>query len=145
MIAYPLTFNTYASARGGAGQRWHSRAGESEVLCAVPKEFDGPGGGLSPEDLFGQALLNCFLATFQVMAEKSKLALEGVSASGTLTVDRDEQKRPVMKAFHFVVRLEGATDAERAKSLVEKAVRSGFILNSVRTEITYELELGNAR
>jgi len=96
---------------------------------------------LSPEDLYAQALTNCFVATFQVMAEKSKLIVERIDVNGSLVVDRSEQKRPIMKSFHFDIRVAGAVQPDRVATLVQKALDSGFILNSVKTTITHSLAI----
>jgi hypothetical protein len=44
-----------------------------------------------------------------------------------------------MKAFHFLIQLTSPSDLDRAKRLVEKALQSGFILNSVKTQLSHEL------
>jgi len=76
VITYPIRFETKVSAAGGAANPWTSVSPSGPLSCAIPQEFEGPGGALSPEDLYAQALTNCFVATFQVMAEKSRLVVE---------------------------------------------------------------------
>lgn len=141
MVTYPIAFETKVTAGFGTREPWLTTSPDAQLACAVPKEFEGPGGALSPEDFYAQALTNCFLATFQVMAEKSKVTFEHIEVTGALTVDRDEQRRPVMKAFHFVIRVVGAAQPDRVTTLVRKALDSGFILNSVKTTMTHTLEL----
>jgi len=144
MIHYPLTFKVSANAPSGIQNSWITRApsvggaGGDSVVMAIPPEFEGPGGGYSPEDIYAFALMNCFIATFKVIAEKSKLPFEGLQTSGTLTVDRNESGVPWMKAFHLRVELSGAPDVERAKRLLEKTSQSCMILNSVKTEKSFE-------
>jgi uncharacterized OsmC-like protein len=108
------------------------------VPMAIPPEFEGPGGGYSPEDIYAFALMNCFIATFKVIAEKSKLVYEGLEASGTLTVDRGDTGAPWMKDFALRVELTGAADPERARRLLEKTSQSCMILNSVKTGKSFE-------
>jgi organic hydroperoxide reductase OsmC/OhrA len=141
MIQYPILFESRASATAGVVTQWEINSGQNSAICAVPKEFEGPGGGFSPEDLFAQALTNCFVATFKVFAENSRVAFEKLDVVGRLTVDRDETKRPVMKYFLLQIKLYSPSNPERAKTLVKKTVESGFILSSVKTEISYELAL----
>ena len=145
MIQYPIQFSTKATAICGMSSAWKVQSSNIEMEIAIPTEFEGPGGALSPEDLFAQALTNCFLATYKVLAEKSKVTFEGISVTGELTVERDELKRPIMKAFHFLIQLTSPSDVERAKRLVEKALQTGFILNSVKTELTHELVVTNSQ
>lgn len=142
MIRYPQEYQVSSSAGPGIQALWIARIGAegrtSEINCSIPPEFEGPGGGLSPEDLYASALANCFVATFKVFAEKSQLTFNQLETSGTLTVDRDEQGVPWMSKFHLQIRLSGAADPERAKRLLEKTSRSCLVLNSVRTEKSFE-------
>ncbi len=142
MIQYPLRFGVESEGASGIATVWESRAGESlpSVKVAIPPEFEGPGGGYSPEDLYAFALINCFIATFKVISEKSKLAYDSIQASGVLTVDRNEKGTPWMKSFALRVKLMGAADSERAVRLLEKASQSCLILNSVLTEKTFTFE-----
>ena len=93
----------------------------------------GPGGALSPEDLFNQALANCFVATFKVYAENSKLTFSNLNVKSKLVVDLDERRKPVMKEFFLDVEISGPSNADKAMLLAKKASESGFILNSVKT------------
>jgi organic hydroperoxide reductase OsmC/OhrA len=139
MIQYPIPFETRILTSSGTTTAWQACSSSLEIDCAIPPEFEGPGGGFSPEDLFAQALTNCFVATFKLMAEKSRLNYEKLEAHGKLSVDLDESKRPCMKDFMLNIRISSPSDADRATRLVKKAMESGFILNSVKTNISYEL------
>ena len=114
-----------------------------EVRCAIPPEFEGPGGALSPEDLFAQALTNCFLATFKVYAEKSNIQFSHVAATSELIVDLDENKKPIMKKFILHAEISGCENAGLARTIAERAFASGFILNSVKTELQFTLNILN--
>jgi organic hydroperoxide reductase OsmC/OhrA len=138
MQKYPIQFTAAAEATDAVNATWMIVSGANEALCAVPPEFDGPGGGFSPEDFFAQALTNCFLATFKVYATNSKLQFAKIKAHGQLEVDLNEERKPVMKTFTLQVVIKDPSNVERAKLLGEKAMRSGFILNSVKTELKFE-------
>jgi uncharacterized OsmC-like protein len=146
MVQYPLKFSVAAEAVSGVDSTWMTRVpanrpGEfRELGAAIPPEFQGPGGGYSPEDFYALALLNCFMATFRVIASKSQLAFRSVRLNGELIVDRDEKGAPWMKHFYLSAQVEGAADPERAKRLLEKTSQSCLILNSVKTEKTFEFE-----
>ena len=79
MVQYPLKFSVTAEGVSGMDSTWvtqvpSNEADESRSLtAAIPPEFQGPGGGYSPEDFYALALLNCFMATFRVIASKSQL------------------------------------------------------------------------
>lgn len=143
MIQYPLQFKVSSDASAGISTQWSAQSvsGLPEVRVAIPPEFEGPGQGYSPEDLYAFALMSCFIATFKVIAERSKLQYESIKAEGVLTVDRNESGAPWMKAFHLVVKLGGASDRERALRLLEKTSQSCLVLNSVRTEKTFDFQV----
>ncbi len=142
MIQYPLHFTSHSESPSGMATHWKAIASELPVCSvAIPPEFDGPGGAHSPEDLFNLALGNCFIATFKVYAQMSKLEFTKVSVDTHLSVDVDDAKRPVMKSAELRVKIEGASDARKAQLLADKASRSGFILNSVKTALTFSFEI----
>ncbi len=140
---YPIEFRAQAQTKNGIQQAWEVQSYGHTVVCAIPPEFNGPGGGFSPEDLFAQALTNCLVATFKVYAENSKLNFESMSVKTVLTVDQVEKRSVVMKKSHFVVNLKNVSSPEKAQLLIKKAFESGFILNSVKTELSYELSCDN--
>ncbi len=143
MIKHPLLFKVSASTNSGISTTWKTSA-ESTVgslSMAIPHEFEGPGGGYSPEDIYAFALLNCFAATFKVIAEKSNLDFKELNLSGVLTVDRNEKGFPWMKHFLLKAALSECADPERGKRLLEKASQSCLILNSVLTEKAFEFSV----
>lgn len=139
MINYPIEFQTKASALSGINSNWNTLSEPFEMSCAIPVEFEGPGQALSPEDLFAQALTNCFIATFKVYAEKSRLEFSNLSCRGFLTVDLDENKKPWMKSFKLIATIQNPNSEDKARLLADKAFKSGFILNSVKTHLSFEL------
>jgi organic hydroperoxide reductase OsmC/OhrA len=140
-MKYPMNFVANSSSKSGTGTLWETSASDIQSTLAIPPEFAGPGGGLSPEDLFNQALSNCFVATFKVYAEMSKLSYASVTAASRLTVDLDESKKPVMKTLDVEVTIASPSDAEKARFLAQKAARSGFILNSVKTDCRFHIQI----
>jgi organic hydroperoxide reductase OsmC/OhrA len=143
MIQYPLQFPVKVVAEGGAQKPWVSSASlPSALACAVPAEFEGPGGGYSPEDFFALAVANCFAATFQVIAEKSRVPFTRLEIQGKLTVDRDEQGRPWMKhmLLEITVHAEGG-DAGRIQRILEKTSQSCLVIHSVKTQVDFQFEV----
>ncbi len=141
MIQYPTSFFATSEATSGIQTKWIFESQHQQISCSVPTEFEGPGGTFSPEDLFAQALTNCFIATFKVYAEKSKLNFKSVTANSELIVDLSETKKPIMKKMVLNVVIHGALNPERVELIARKAFDSGFILNSVKTEIEFSLKL----
>ncbi len=138
---YPMTFKASSSSLSGISTHWQGEASSFPVGLSIPPEFEGPGGALSPEDLFCLALTNCFLATFKVYAQYSKLSYGEISLTSELVIDLDENKRPVMKKFNSLVKINGVSQIDRALMLAKKTAQSGFILNSVKTECHFEFEI----
>ncbi len=140
MISYPITFGYSAKANAGTHASWDAKAPEERVaVCAIPPEFEGPGKGYSPEDFFGLAIINCFVATFKVIAEKSRVSFETLSVDGKLVVDRDEKGRPWMSAFRIEATvLSGANgDPGRIQRVLEKTSESCIVVNSVKTDVSF--------
>jgi organic hydroperoxide reductase OsmC/OhrA len=138
----PLQFDCKTSASGDFSHAWSSQAPIESVNVSIPQEFGGHGGGFSPEDLFQMALCNCFLATFKVYAQNSKLTFEKIEIKSQLIVDKEgKTPQPVMKSFTAQVKIYGASNVDRARLLAEKAISSGFILNSVKTERNFEVSV----
>jgi len=141
MPKYPLSFESNVVSLSGIQSKWACGAGESQTTLAIPPEFSGPGGAFSPEDLFNLALTNCFVGTFKVYAEMSRLNYEKVEARSELIMDLDELKRPIMKKLIVRATITAPTDPEKARFLANKAAKSGFILNSVKTECQFDIEI----
>jgi organic hydroperoxide reductase OsmC/OhrA len=141
MIKYPISFFANASSDSGIQSIWNVESQKIGFQCAIPPEFEGPGGALSPEDLFAQALTNCFIATFKVFAEKSKLRFRDLSVKTELVADLDEKKRPIMKKCVLNVVIGGCESPDRIRTIAEKAFSSGFIINSVKTDTRIEILL----
>lgn len=143
MKQYPMKFSVNAESTSGISSSWITKAEKFDgpLQMAIPPEFDGPGNGYSPEDLYAMALQNCFLATFKVFAEKSKLNFKNLNVNSDLFVDRDEKGRPWMAKIHLVIELSGVEQIENAKRLLEKTSQSCMILNSVNTQKTFEFHV----
>lgn len=140
-IQYPMTFVAQSCAEPGMNRSWMVQSSEHQLKCAIPPEFEGSGGGLSPEDLFAQALTNCFVATFKVYAHHSRLVFQELLVHSNLIVDLDENKKPVMKKLILRAQIIGAENPEKAQMLATRAMKQGFILNSVKTELEYDISV----
>jgi organic hydroperoxide reductase OsmC/OhrA len=142
MIQYPMKFKVDVTSTSGIQTVWKAKVpGQDDLVVAIPPEFEGPGGGFSPEDFFILATCNCFTATFKVMAEKSKIAFDSLTIEGVSTVDRDETGRPWIKKLDFNVKVIGTADRERMDRILQKASQSCIILHSVKSEISFQFEI----
>ncbi|MDH4468244.1 MAG: OsmC family protein [Bacteriovoracaceae bacterium] len=141
MITYPISFFSESKMTPGIMLPWNTEASGIKTTCAVPKEFEGSSDGFSPEDFFALALQNCFMATFKVFAEHSKLEFKSVDVRAELVVDLDDTtKRPVMKQLKLSIDLSGASDETKAGRIIKKTLENGFILQSIKTQIIHEIK-----
>ncbi len=138
-----MTFKVQSTSASGVQSQWKTHAGAfaHEIPVAIPPEFQGPGTGLSPEDLYAMALQNCFVATFKVFAEKSRLAFDLIQIDSTLFVDRNEKGQPWMARIDMKVHLKTSEPQDKARSLLERTSQSCMILNSVNTQKTFDFEI----
>jgi organic hydroperoxide reductase OsmC/OhrA len=143
MSNYPMTFSASASAHNGIDSVWSAMtADERELVCSIPKEFGGPNSGLSPEDLFVQALMNCYIATLKVIAQNSKMSFASIHSSAELTLDRDEAApTPWMKSVKLKFSVSGVENVDRFRRLMERVSKQCMVLNSVKTEVHFEFEV----
>ncbi len=141
MSAFPKVFSVESSGESGVQSTWINQLKDktsTPIMMAIPPEFEGPGGTYSPEDLYALSLLNCYLATFKFVAEKSKLSYSKIDGVATLYVDKGEEKAPWMERILISIKLSGCADKTRSLNLLEKTKAHCMILNSVKTKIDFE-------
>jgi organic hydroperoxide reductase OsmC/OhrA len=138
MITYPVSFHGTSEATAGIQKEWKVSSSDFAVTCSVPREFEGSGSTFSPEDFFLLSLKNCFVATFKVYAEYSRLSFDLLKVTGELIVDKDENNKPVMKKLKLKIEISNPSDKKKADLLVKKTLENGFILQSVKTEVHSE-------
>lgn len=141
MTKIPVEFISSAVASNDVSKSWDIQSGVYQAQCAIPPEFGGKGEGFSPEDLFLQAAINCFVGTFKVVAQMSRVSFAEVQVSGRLSVDKNDEGKVVMKTVHLDIKVKGADRPDRVETLVAKTLRDGFILNSIKSDLSHSLEL----
>ncbi len=139
MLKLPVNFQSSATASGDPLEPWLIQSGAHSAMVSIPPEFGGQGGGFSPEDLFLQALINCFIGTFKVYAKGSKIYFTNLEVSGNLKIDLNSSGAVRMQTCDLKIDIFDVEKPDRVKALVEKVFRDGFILNSVKTEIHHSL------
>ena len=124
----PIAFKVQAISKSGIDSNWESTAVDLSITTAIPPVFGGSSAGMSPEDLYALALANCYLATFKVIAAKSKLVFESINVEVELFVDKNENNQMVMKEANLMASLIGAENPERAMRLMDKTPENCMIL-----------------
>ena len=143
MIKFPLKFEVSAASPQGANTKWQGGTAHlPSITCAIPPEFMGPGGGYSPEDLFALSLLNCLIATFKVYAEKSRVTFQEIKGRIDLTLDKiaGESGFAMTQADVFFD-LTGVSDKDRAKKLLDQAIKDCAVSNSIKTGKTFHINI----
>ncbi len=139
---YPVAVD-WTGGRGGHGQvsMQHSGAG---VKIAVPPEFQGPGGGTSPEELLTSAIASCYSLTFGIIAENRKLPVKRLTAQA---VGEVEQAGAQFTYTKITIRPEivieaSATDDQIAltEDMAHKADLYCIITNAVRGKVNIAVE-----
>ncbi len=143
MIKFPMKFQVQAQAGAGSHTKWDAQTEHlAPISCAIPPEFMGPGGGYSPEDLFAISLLNCLIATFKVYAEKGKVSFQGICGKVGLTVDRIPGETGfAMTQAEVTFDITGASDVEKAKKLMDAAIKDYAVSNSIKTGKTFHINV----
>ena len=143
MIKFPLKFEVRASGPKGISTLWRSQAEQlPPIECAIPAEFQGPGGGYAPEDLLALSLLGCLIATFKVYSEKSKVSFEEIKARAVLTVDRHPSENSLnITEIDIFMDVTGSSDAEKARSLLDKSIKDCMISNVIKAGKTFHLNV----
>ena len=137
MLKFPMSFTAEATATPGASNTWTATAhGNQPVTCAIPPEFMGPGGGYSPEDLYGLALINCVLATFKVFAEKSGISFSEAKGTAETIIDKGQDGKPWISKINLTISLTGASDAAKAETILKESKAACIVCNSMKTEVT---------
>lgn len=131
----PVEFSVVSSSKSGIDTLWDVGYQENSFKCAIPVCFDGPGNGASPEDLYALALLNCFIATFKVYAEKSKLNFKEIAGSAKLIVDKDSSGEPWMAKVNLEIQIFSPDNPTRAERLLNKVADQSMIINSVKSDV----------
>lgn len=141
MINYPLAFDAESKSVADPQTSWKVSAGNFEGSCAIPTEFGGPGKAPSPEDFFLLAIVNCFVATFKVYANASKVKFENIQAKAKLVVDKSTPNQAIAKSCLIRVSVEGAENPNRIQTILKKVSSSGILLNSVKTELQFSFHV----
>jgi Predicted redox protein, regulator of disulfide bond formation len=143
MQKFPMKFEVTAAATGGIGNQWTAQADQlPPIPSAIPPEFSGPGGGYSPEDLFGIALLNCLIAMYKVYCEKSKIYFKSIQGKAAVIIDKQPSETSfVVTEVNLYFDISGVSHQEKARALFDQAAKDCPIGNSIRSGKTFHINI----
>ena len=145
---YPVSVQ-WTGGRDGKGTVSSKHSGTS-VEIAVPPEFQGPGGGICPEELLTSAIACCYTMTFGIIAANRKIPVTSISVEA---VGQVEQAGAQFTYKNVTVRPTIVLDASAtdeqvklAEDMSHKADLYCIITNAVRgkVEITVEPTISKA-
>ena len=140
MVDYPVEFNSKSQAEKKE-EDWHLETDEGlKTEMSVPKEFGGNKENPSPEDLFSASLQTCMIATFKTIAERKGLGYEEIFSEASVTLDRREDSRPIMKKAEINLEVSRVKDHDKAEKVARATEKNCFIHNSVKTDVKTEFE-----
>lgn len=143
MLKFPMQFKVSSSAKAGIWSQWTSQADAlPPIPSAIPPEFSGPGGGYSPEDLFGIALMNCLIAIYKVYCEKSKISFKDIHCEATVVINKQPSESSfVVSDVHLRFDITGASDKDKARSILDQAIKDCPVSNSIRSGKTFDINI----
>lgn len=112
--------------------------GQPDLEIAPPPEFGGPGGFLTPPDLFVASASTCYTTTFFTMSARARLSYVDFRcrAGGTL-------EKLGSKGFQFTkidlypeLTIADEEERERAEQVLETAKKYCLVTNSMACETT---------
>ncbi len=136
-----MKFEVEARAPSGVSSQWIAQGDQlPPIPSAIPAEFMGPGGGYSPEDLFGISVLNCLIALYKVYCEKSKVFFEEIKGKAILTAEKD----PSNSSFyisHIDIFLDvlGSSNKELGRKWLDTAIKDCPISNSIKSAKSFHV------
>lgn len=140
MIDYPVTLELAASMRPET-VKWTTADTHGQLEAGIPPAFDGDADTRSAEDLYGHALLNCYLATFRKLSNHHDIDFEQVDADGKVTVDRGDDGKPWVASMTLSITVTTEESGDAVTQFHETVLDNCFIHKSVKTEIDTTLDV----
>lgn len=139
---YPVQVE-WKGGRGGAGKVKSKHSGIENAIN-VPPEFQGPGGGASPEELLTSAITACYTITFGIIAENRKLPVTDVKtdAVGEVTQDGAQFTYTKVTIRPTITVSADATDDQMkmTEEMAHKADMYCIVTNAVRGKVEIAVE-----
>ena len=115
---------------------------DGTLLIATPPAFGGEGKPWSPEHLFLGAISSCFMTTFLVFAEKSKLNISRYNCSIIGQISFSEGRyRFILIDLYPKIFIADEASREKAETVLKKTHQYCIITNSVSAPIFYHSEI----
>lgn len=131
----------FVSSKALAGEKlWESDV-NGTIDVGVGAKHGGSEENRTPEHLFIAALLNCQIAGFVLIAEKSDLSYERIEGTGVAHVTDDAGIWRVSRC-ELDITLIGAIDREKAQMVLDKADERCIVKHSITSDVTIRYSFG---
>jgi peroxiredoxin-like protein len=114
-------------------------SGNQSLQNSSAPDFSGNTNMANPEELLASALASCHMLTFLAICSKSRLLVESYDDQAVAVLEKNEDgKMAVTKiTLHPKIKFTGdqIPDAEKIKSLHDKAHHNCFIANSIKCHV----------
>jgi organic hydroperoxide reductase OsmC/OhrA len=140
-MGYPVTFTVSAtSSSSKTTDSWTSSYKDNDLVCSIPKEFQGPGEGFGPGSLFGLSLLTCLIALLKVYLQKEKLSFTHLEAKADVIMGKDPKiQKIVVEKILVDLHIIGASDKEKVKKVADLSASDCAISNSIISKKTFRI------
>ena len=116
--------------------------GKDDIKVAVPPEFGGHEGLVSPEDMFVGSMNACFMTTFLVFAKKSGIDLVSYKSSAIGHLEKVDGKNVFTKIV-LKPQIKANANDEEIMTIVEHVKEYSIVLNSMKTDVEVEATIVN--
>jgi organic hydroperoxide reductase OsmC/OhrA len=132
----PFPHHYQVSLEAGYGEGVLSSESRPPLLAGAPPEFDGRSDVWSPEHLLLSALVVCHYTTFQALAGRAKLEIQGYHASARGELAKTKEGL-AFTSFEIEVTVEVPPDAAaHAQGLLQAAKDHCLVANALKTPVT---------
>ena len=116
--------------------------GKDNIKVAVPPEFGGHEGFVSPEDMFVGSMNACFMTTFLVFAKKAGIDLVSYRSSDIGYLEKVDGKNIFTKIV-LKPQLKANANDEEIMAIVDHVREYSIVLNSMRNDVEVEATIVN--
>jgi len=94
--------------------------GQHIVTVSPPPQFGGKEGYCTPEDIFTAALASCMNTIYLLIAGNSKLGLQALETTATLTMDAEGLEKLIFTHISFDMKVQLLDDTAREREKAER-------------------------
>lgn len=133
------TFSYYANVDWEKEKQGFLKGGFNDIQVACPPEFGGPGGIISPEDLFVASLAVCVMATFINRCARKGVELVSYASKNEGFMEFVDDAYQITKVWlRPTIKIADSSKLELAKSLLHEAEAVCPVGRSVKTQVILE-------